>query len=115
MGGWEAIGLDPKPAAAPIYGDATKYSVGDRHHLHSHLARLALSRRGHGPVLSNDRRLGGSTHHSPRARAQCGFNGGAPTTTTWHPHSFGSGHAIRERCLATILPLEPAGAQHEPQ
>jgi len=56
----------------------------------------ALPRRGHGSVLPNDRRLGGPTHHSSRACAQCGVDGGAPATTTWHPHSFGSGHPIRE-------------------
>jgi len=113
LGGREAIGAHSQSAAATIYRDAAKHRMGHGHHLHQDVARVALPRCRHGSVLTHDRRVGGHAHYPSRARSQCRTDGGASTTTAGHPDSFGSRHPIRQRRLATILPLESSRAKHE--
>ena len=108
-------GLDPESAATTIHRDAAKHHVGDRHHLHSHVTALAVSGRRPGSVLTPDRRVGDGADDSPRARAQCRADGGAATPTARHADSFRSGHPVRQRCVAALLPFESPGAEHEPK
>ncbi len=58
-----------KLMTAPVHDDAAQRSVSHRHHLHSHVAMLALPCRCHGPVLSQDHRLGGPTDDPCGARS----------------------------------------------
>ena len=58
LGRRQAVGPDPESPAATIHGHAAKHRLGDRHHLHPHVAGLALPGRRHGSVLAHDRRLG---------------------------------------------------------
>jgi hypothetical protein len=44
----------------------------------------------------HDRKLGSRTNDSPRARAQCGLDGGAPAPTARDTDSSASGHAVRQ-------------------
>jgi hypothetical protein len=50
---------------------------------------------------------------TPRARAQRRTNGRAATTAAWHAHSLRSGHAVRLRRVAALLPLKSARAKYE--
>jgi putative transposase len=57
----------------------------------------------------------GGTDHSPRARVRCGADGRAPATPPQRGDSFGSRYAVRQRCLAALLPVQSPGAEHEPE
>src|SRR5204862_8367024 len=89
--------------------------LGDGYYRYSDVERLALSRRRHGSLLAQARRLGGRSDDSPRAGAQRRADGHAPTASARHDDSFGSGHAVRQRRVAAILPLESPGAEYESQ
>jgi putative transposase len=54
----EAIGPDPESPATTIHHDAAQQGLGHRHHLHPHVARLALPSRRYGSVLAHDRGVG---------------------------------------------------------
>ena len=56
--GREARDADPQSSEAPVHGQSSESRLGDGHHLHPHVARMALSGRGDGPVLPQGRRLG---------------------------------------------------------
>ena len=43
------------------------------------------------------------------------LDGGAAPASTSNLDSLGPGHAIRKRCLASVLPLAPPRAEHEPE
>jgi HTH-like domain len=70
--------LNSESPAATIHSFAAKQGLGDRYHLHSDVAGLALPGSRHGSVLAPDRRLGGRS----RARAERCAHGGAPPATT---------------------------------
>jgi hypothetical protein len=57
--GRQARRVDSQSPEATIHRDAAEQGVGDRYHLHSHVAGLALPGRGHGPLLAHDRRVVG--------------------------------------------------------
>ena len=107
--------LIPESPAAPVHGDAPQQGVGHGYHLYPDVAGLALPGCRHGSVLAQDRRLVSGPHDPPRARARCRADGGPPSTATRHADSFGSGHAVRQRCVAAILPFASPRAEHEPQ
>jgi hypothetical protein len=69
LGRREAVGADSESPAAAVHRDTAKHSLGDRHHLHSHMAGLAVLSRRHRSVLPHDCRLGRRATHSPRACA----------------------------------------------
>jgi hypothetical protein len=89
-------GADPKPAAATIHRYTAKHGLGHRHHVHPHVAGLALPSRCHGSVLAPDRGVGRGTDDSPGARAQCRSDRGPATSASRHAHSFRSGNTVRE-------------------
>ena len=113
--GRQAVGPDPESPAAAVHGDAAEQGLGHGYHLHSDVAGLALPGRRHGSVLAQDRRLVRRADHSPRARARRRADGRAPATTARHADSFGSRHAVRQRRVAALLPLQSPGAEHEPE
>ena len=102
-------------SAAPVHRDAPKQGVGDGYHLHSDLAGLALPGRGDGSVLAQDRRLVGRPDDSSGARAERGADGRASTTSARHRDSLGSGHPVRQRRMAAVLPLQSSRTEHEPK
>jgi len=51
-------------------------------------------------------RLVGWVEHSPRTRAGRGLDGRAPPALPRCHDSFGSRNSVRERCMATLLPLK---------
>lgn len=53
--GSQATGADSEPAATAIYGVQAERGLGNRHHLNTDLAGLALSCRGDGFVLKEDK------------------------------------------------------------
>ena len=55
LGGRDAIGPDPESPATTIRHDAAQQGLGHRHHLHPHVAGLALPGGRHGLVLAHDR------------------------------------------------------------
>ena len=83
----QAVGPHPEFPAAAIHRHAAERCVGDRYHLHPHVAGLALPGGRHGSLFAADRGLGGRALDSPRARAQCCAVGGAATTTPRHVNS----------------------------
>lgn len=57
-------------------------------------------------ILPSDPGLGGRADDSPRARAQCSPDGGAPAPAARDGDSLRSGHPVWPRRLATILSVE---------
>jgi len=55
LGYRQASGPDPESPAATIHHDPAEQGLGHRHHLHPHVAGLALLGRRHGSVLAHDR------------------------------------------------------------
>jgi hypothetical protein len=76
---------------------------------------MAVSGRRPGPVLASDCRVDDGADDSPRARAQCRPDGSAATPPARHADSFRSGHPVRQRCVAPLLPLKSPGAEYEPK
>ena len=111
----QAVGVDPEPASAAVHGHAPEQGVGNRCDLHSHLARLALSGCGDGLVFPEDHWLVDEPDDPSRTRSRCRSNGGLSPPPEEHVDSFGSGHAIRERCLEALLQVKPTRTEHEPQ
>ena len=66
-------------------------------------------------VIAADRRLGGGTDDPSRAGAERRTSRGAPAPPTRHADSLRSGHAVWQRRVATLVPIESAGTEHEPQ
>lgn len=70
---------------------------------------------GDGSVLPQDLRLVDESDDPSRARSRCRSNRGPTPSSDEHIDSFGSGHAIRKRCLEALLQVEPSRTKHEPQ
>lgn len=104
LGRGQAVGLDPESPQATVHRHQAQCRLGNGHYLQPHVARMALPGRRHGFVLAPDRRLGRSTHHSSRARAQCGADGCASTTATRHADSFRSGNPVRSLANGQMRP-----------
>ena len=86
-----ALGPDPESAPATVRRHQAEHRLGDGHHLHPHVARLALPGRRHGSVLAHDRRVGRHIHHSSGARAQCCTDGRAPSPAARRVDSLDQG------------------------
>ena len=71
LGQWTSIHPLAQQAEPAIYGGCTGSGMGDRHHVHSHLAGMALPGRGHGLACTKDRRMVNEAHHRPRNRSGC--------------------------------------------
>jgi hypothetical protein len=84
-----------------------------RGYIHSDLARMALSRGGHGPILPQDCWVVDEADDGPRACPRCRDNGRAAAVPPTHAHSFRPRLAVWKRRLEALLSNEPSGTQHE--
>ncbi len=96
--------LDPEPPPTAVHGHAVEQSLGNRHHVPSHVAGLALLGGGDRFVLAEGRRMGHRPHRPPRVGAECRAVGDTQPATPRHADPLRSGNAVRQRCLAPVLP-----------
>ena len=84
-------------AGSMLQSECWRSGLGLRYHVHPHSQRLAVSGRGHGPVLAQDRRLA----HGPDAAGRAGLSRAAngdctAQTQTWADRAFGSWMPVRQ-------------------
>jgi hypothetical protein len=102
----------PEQAGSSVQRVGAESRLGQRHHVHPHLGRLALARGGHRPLLASRGGLVDATEHAHRHRAGNADHGRRSTTArTWTAPAFRSRLAVHER----RLPTSPEGPRHRVQ
>lgn len=100
---------------SPTQPNAAQRRLGDGHHVHPDVAGVALPRGRDRPVLPQGGRVGHWTDDPPRTGLERARISRQAAAAVGDDHPLRSGHAIRQRYLATILPIQSPGAEHEPQ
>lgn len=81
-----SVGGRAEPAAAAVQRLRTEPGLGDRHHVHPDLRRLAVPGGGARPVLAAGDRLVDAVKDRSRTRARCAVDGGMATPTEARGH-----------------------------
>lgn len=113
LAGGLAIRPDSQPASTAIHRITSECRVGHGYHLYPDVAGLALSCGRPGSLLAEDRRVVRRPDDSPRDRPQRRAHGGARSPAARDLDSLGLRDPVRQRRVATFLPLPSAGTEHE--
>ena len=104
-----------EPAAAAVQRLRTEPDLGDRHHVHPDLRRLAVLGSGARPVLAAGDRLVDAVADRSGTRARCAADGRVATSAQaggYRP--LRSGQPVRQRRLAGLPEGARLGGEHEP-